>query len=177
MLVEAARILVNGGMRGVVFVLAGDNRQHFDYARKIAAQAEAHGVAPLIRQVGHCSDMAGAYMAADFVAVPRIDPPAFALTAAEAMAMGRPVIAANVGALPEIVLTPPTVGEAARTGWLAEPDDPVSFARAIASALAIDHAAYGLIGTRARRMANQLFAPARVAAATLGLYVSLLEGR
>jgi len=26
-------------------------------------------------------------------------------------------------------------------------------------------------------MANQLFAPARVAAATLGLYVSLLEGR
>ena len=61
---------MHGGLRGVVFVLAGDNRQHFDYARKIAAQAEAHGVAPLIRQVGHCSDMAGAYMAADFVAVP-----------------------------------------------------------------------------------------------------------
>jgi glycosyltransferase involved in cell wall biosynthesis len=177
LLVEAARILTNGGLRGVVFVLAGDNRQHFDYARKIAAQAEAHGVAPLIRQVGHCSDMAGAYMAADFVAVPRIEPPAFALTAAEAMAMGRPVIAANVGALPEIVLAPPTVGEAARTGWLAETDDPVSFARAIAAALAIDHTAYGLIATRARRMANQLFAPTRVAAATLGLYSSLLEGR
>ena len=28
-LVEAARILTNGGLRGVVFVLAGDNRQHF----------------------------------------------------------------------------------------------------------------------------------------------------
>jgi glycosyltransferase involved in cell wall biosynthesis len=93
------------------------------------------------------------------------------------MAMGRPVIAANVGALPEIVLAPPMISEAARTGWLAEPDDPVSFARAIAAALAIDHTAYGLIATRARRMANQLFAPARVASATLGLYASLLEGR
>lgn len=177
MLVETARILVNGGLRGVVFVLAGDNRQHFDYARKIAAQAEAHGVAPLIRQIGACSDMAGAYAAADFVAVPEIKPPAFALTAAEAMAMARPVIAANVGALPEIVLAPPQVGEAFRTGWLAEPDDPLSFARAIATALAIDHGAYGLIGTRARRMASHLFTPTRVAAATLNLYAGLLDGR
>ena len=175
MLVETARILVNGGLRGVVFVLAGDNRQHFDYARKIAAQAEAHGVAPLIRQIGNCSDMAGAYTAADFVAVPRVEPPTFALTAAEAMAMARPVIAANTGALPEIVLAPPQVSEAFRTGWLAEPDDPLSFARATATALAVDHAVYGVIGTRARRMARHLFAPIRVAAATLGLYTSLLD--
>ncbi len=86
-LVEAARILTNGGLRGVVFVLAGDNRQHFDYAKKIAAQAEAHGVAHLIRQIGVCPDMAGAYLATDFVAVPQIEPPAFPLAAAEAMAM------------------------------------------------------------------------------------------
>ena len=40
-LVEAARVLTNGGLRSVVFVLAGENRQHFDYAKKIATQAEA----------------------------------------------------------------------------------------------------------------------------------------
>ena len=108
-LVEAARMLTNGGLRGVVFVLAGDNRQHFDYAKKIAAQAEAHGVAHLIRQIGVCPDMAGAYLATDFVAIPQIEPPAFPLAAAEAMAMARPVIASNVGALPEIVLAPPHV--------------------------------------------------------------------
>ena len=175
-LVETARILVNGGLRGVVFVLAGDNRQHFDYARKIAAQAEAHGVAPLIRQIGLCSDMAGAYTACDFVAIPQVEPPTFALAAAESMAMARPVIASNVGALPEIVLAPPHVGESARTGWLAEPDDPLSFARATASALAIDHPIYSLIGARARRMASHLFTPMRVAATTLGLYGALLDG-
>jgi glycosyltransferase involved in cell wall biosynthesis len=176
-LVEAARVLTNGGLRGVVFVLAGENRQHFDYAKRIAAQAEAHGVAHLIRQIGVCPDMAGAYLATDLVAIPQIEPPAFALAAAEAMAMARPVIATNVGALPEIVLAPPNVLESARTGWLAEPDNPVSFARALAEALGAEASAYGAIGTRARRLANQFFTPARTAAAALDLYANLFEGR
>jgi glycosyltransferase involved in cell wall biosynthesis len=176
-LVESARVLANGGLRGVVFVLAGENKQHFDYAKKIAAQAEAHGVAHLIRQVGVCSDMAGAYLATDLVAIPQIEPPAFPLAAVEAMAMGRPVIATNVGALPEMVLAPPNVLESARTGWLAEPDDPVSFARAMADALAAEASVYSAIGTRARRLANQFFTPARTAAAALDLYANLFEGR
>ena len=177
LLVETARILTNGGLRGVVFVLAGDNRPHFDYAKRIAEQAEAHGVAHIIRQIGNCSDMAGAYLATDFVAVPQIEPPAFPLAAAEAMAMGRPVIASNVGAIPEIVLAPPNVADAARTGWLSEPDDPVRFARAIAAALAIEAASYNAIGMRARRLASQFFTPSRTATAALGLYASLFEGR
>ena len=175
-LVEAARILTNGGLRGVVFVLAGDNRAHFDYAKRIAEQAEAHGVAHLIRQVGVCPDMAGAYLASDFVAVPQIDPPPFPLAVAEAMAMGRPAIATNVGAIPEFVQAPPLVAEPARTGWLADPDDAVSFARAIAAALATEAASYNAIGTRARRLAIQHFMPSRTAAAAIDLYASLFEG-
>jgi glycosyltransferase involved in cell wall biosynthesis len=175
-LVETARVLVNGGMRGVVFVLAGDNRRHGDYARTIAEQAKAHGVAGIVRQIGICSDMAGAYTAADFVCVPRVTPPTFALVAAEAMAMGRPVIATDVGATSEIVLAPPRVLESARTGWLAEPDDPFALARALAAALAVNASVYHAIGGRAHMIANQLFTPARVAAATLGVYATLLEG-
>src|SRR2546423_10250127 len=121
--------------------------------------------------------MAGAYLATDFVAIPQIEPPAFPVAAAEAMAMARPVIASNVGALPEIVLAPPNVLESARTGWLAEADDPVSFAHALADALAAEAAAYGAIGTRARRLANQFFTPPRTAAAALSVYASLFEGR
>ena len=93
------------------------------------------------------------------------------------MAMARPVIATNVGALPEIVLAPPNVPESARTGWLAQPDDPVSFARAVANAIGTEAAAYEDIGARARRLANQFFTPARTAAAALDLYANLFEGR
>lgn len=177
LLVEAARILTNGGLKGVVFVLAGDNREHFDYAKTIAEQAEAHGVAHLIRQVGVCSDMAGAYLATDFVAIPQAEPPAFPLAAAEAMAMGRPVIATNIGAIPEIVLAPPNVHEENRTGWLAEPEDAVSLARAIAAAVATEASTYNAIVTRARRLASQFFTPTRTAAASLAIYADLFEGR
>lgn len=173
--VEAVRILVNGGLRNVVFILAGDPRAHADHAQAVAAQAEALGVAALVRQVGICTDMPGAYRAADFVLVPRSEPPTFSRPAAEAMAMARPVIATTVGALPELVLAPPAVDEAARTGWLVPPDDPVALARAVAEALAIDAQAYRAIAMHARKLAELWFSPVRVAAATLAVYAGLLE--
>ena len=50
--------------------------------------------------------------------VPAIEPQTFGRAAAEALAMGRPVVASAVGALPEIVLAPPHVPADERTGWL-----------------------------------------------------------
>ena len=67
--------------------------------------------------------------------------------------------------------------ESARTGWLAEPDDAVSFARALAAALATEAASYNAIGTRARRLASQYFMPSRTSTAALDLYAGLFEGR
>jgi hypothetical protein len=43
----------------------------------------------------------------------------------------------------------------------------VSFARAIAAALAAEASAYNAIGTRARRLASQFFTPSRTAASAL----------
>ncbi len=52
-LVETARLLVDDGMRGVTFVLAGDDQRHKRYARSIMTQAQPKGVAALFRMVGH----------------------------------------------------------------------------------------------------------------------------
>ncbi len=52
---------------------------------------------------GHCSDMATAYMAADVVVAPSLKPEAFGRVAAEALVMGRPVIAAAHGGFLDIV--------------------------------------------------------------------------
>jgi glycosyltransferase involved in cell wall biosynthesis len=120
--------------------------------------------------------MPAAYAAADFVAVPVAEPPGFARTVAEALAMGRPVVATAIGSLPEIVLTPPLVSEDSRTGWLADPSDPMALARAIATAASLDLAALRVLGARARKLAVLLFAPERVAAAVLGVYSTLLAG-
>src|SRR5262249_39617666 len=132
-------------------------------------------IGPMIRRVGICRDMPAAYSAAELVIVPAIEPPTFGRVAAEALVMGRPVVATGVGALPEIVLAPPRVGDDERTGWVCAPDDPRDLARALAAAVATDGGTYRALATRAYRMAKELFAPPRVAAATLALYASLLQ--
>lgn len=173
---ETARILVNGGLTKTAFILAGSARANAGYAQAIHAQAEAYGVGGLIRAAGVCTDMPAAYAAADFVLLPSSVPPTFSRAAAEAQATGRPVIASGFGALREFVLAPPHAPPEARTGWFARPDDPVDFARAIVSALALEPAEMRAISLRARAHAETAFAPARIAASTLSVYTSLLEG-
>lgn len=174
--IDAVRILVNGGMRGVTFIMAGDSVGDGEYARAIAHQVEAQGIGGLVRRVGHCRDMPAAYAMADLVTVPTIEPTTFDQIAAEAHAMAKPVIASAIGSLPEIVLAPPRVEDDARTGWLAQPSDPIALARAIAAALALDGLVWHAIAARARHLAQARFSPSRVATDMLGLYAKLLEG-
>jgi glycosyltransferase involved in cell wall biosynthesis len=175
-LVDAVRILVNGGMRGVAFIIAGDGHPDNEFAQALAQRIEAQGIGGLVRRVGHCSDMPAAYAIADLVIVPTVEPTTSNPIAAEAQAMARPVIASSIGVLPEIVRAPPHVDEDDRTGWLVNPSDPIALARAIAAALALEAPVRQAIGARARRHAEARFSPARSAATTLGVYTALLEG-
>jgi glycosyltransferase involved in cell wall biosynthesis len=174
-MVDAARILVNGGLRGVALVIAADPGGDPDYNRVVNERIEAQGLGALIRRIGHCSDMPAAYGVADMVVVPATEPATYNRIALEAQAMERPVIASALGTLPEIVRAPPYVPEDERTGWLTNPSDPLELARAIAAVLALDTPAHQAIGARGRRLARQ-FSPEHIAAATLAVYTSLLEG-
>jgi glycosyltransferase involved in cell wall biosynthesis len=60
-------------------------------------------------------------------------------------------------------------------GWLVKPGDSIELARAIAVALALDATAYRAVAARSRQFAEYMFAPSRIAAATLEVYSSLLE--
>jgi glycosyltransferase involved in cell wall biosynthesis len=176
LVVDAARMLVTGGLKDVVFVLAGDDRGHPEYAQMISDRAAAQGIGAMIRRVGICRDMPAAYAASDIVILPTVEPPTFGRAAAEAFAMGRPVVATAVGALPEIVLAPPRVSERDRIGWLCNPDDPVDLARGIATAIETDTITHRAMAAAAHRFARETFAPARVAASTLAVYAALLQG-
>ena len=73
---------------------------------------------------GHDSEIASAYFAADIVICPSTDPEAFGRTAAEAQAMGRPVVASDHGGAVEVV-------EHGKAGWRVPPDDAPALANAI----------------------------------------------
>ena len=101
-------------------------------------------------------------------------PPLTGRAAAEAQAMGRPVVANAVGSLPESLLSPPRMPEKLRTGWVARPGNAGELARAIGAALALDNLAYEAMSARARQFAEFMFSPQKVAEAIRGVYTSLL---
>ena len=133
-----------------------------------------HGIDMLCRMVGHCADMPAALAVADVVVVPALQPPLAGRAAAEAQAMGRPVVATTVGVLPENLLCPPRMRDDLRTGWLVRPGNVSELARAVASVLALDVTAYAALSARARQFAEFVFSPHSVAEAIRGVYTSLL---
>ena len=174
--VDAARLLVGNGVRNVVFVFAGDDRSEPDYRKAMLhARARAQASTRWCGIVGHCADMPTALAAADVVVVPALKPPLTGRAAAEAQAMGRPVVVNAVGVLPENVLTPPRMAEELRTGWVVRPGHAGELARGIAAALSIDRKTYDAMGARARQFAEFMFSPQSVAATVRGLYTSLLS--
>ncbi len=173
-MVDAARLIVGGGDRNIVFVFAGEDRAQPRYARSVHRQAGIHGVDTLCRFVGHCADMPAALAAADVVVVPSLEPPLSGRAAAEAQAMGRPLVTTTIGMLPENLLCPPRMRDELRTGWLVRPGNAGELARAVGAALALDVTAYEALGARARQFAEFMFSPQSVAEAIRGVYTSLL---
>ena len=173
-MVDAARLMAANGSRNVAFVFVGDDRSNPAYRHALIKRAREHGVDTLVRIVGHCADMPTALSAADVVVVPSLEAPLTGRAAAEAQAMGRPVVTTTVGALPENVLTPPRMREDLRTGWIVRPGNAQELARATIAALSLEPTTAEALGARARQFAEFMFSPSSVAEAIRGVYTSLL---
>lgn len=123
-----------------------------------------------IKFVGHCDNMPVAYLLADIVvSATSTKPEAFGRIAAEAQAMGRPVIASAHGGSLETVLP-------GKTGWLVKPDDPQSLADALREALD-DHQQLQRFGENGIDWVHQNFSTLRMCEETVSLYCDLLRQR
>jgi glycosyltransferase involved in cell wall biosynthesis len=172
-MLDAARLIV-GGDRSIAFVFVGENLKHPTYAQALRQRARMHGIDTLCRFVGHCADMPAALAAADVVAVPSLEAPSSGRAAAEAQAMGRPVVTTAAAMLPESVLCPPRMRNELRTGCVVRPGQVGELAEAVGTALALQQTAYEALGARARQFAEFAFSPQSVAEAIRGVYTSLL---
>lgn len=173
-MIDAARLMVAGGDRNIAFVFVGEDRGQTRYRNALKRRAREHGIETLIRFVGHFPDMPTALAAADVVVIPSLEPPLSGRAAGEAQALGRPVVAASVGALPDNVLCPPRMRDELRTGWLVRPGNVGELAGATTAALALNVTAHEALGARARQFAEFMFSPQNVAQAIRGVYTSLL---
>ena len=148
--IEACRIA------GVELVVAGEGPERRRLEQLAAAGATA-GPGGRVRFVGHVAGdaLAALRRAASVAVVPSRSAETFALAAAEAMAVGLPVAATRVGALPELV-----PGD-----WLAPAGDALSLA-AVISRLGADRGA----GAQALARARAATAPEVVGPALAAVY-------
>jgi glycosyltransferase involved in cell wall biosynthesis len=156
--------------KDVCCVLVGSDQGRARYSKSLETLADSLGIGDRVRIIGHVEDVPAALMMSDVVVHASIRPEAFGRVVIEAQAMGRPVVATNLGGPAETVVH----GE---TGYLAEPDDAASLARWLTEALNLDLAARAALGARARQAVLDHYTVRAMQDATLDVYETVLSAR
>jgi glycosyltransferase involved in cell wall biosynthesis len=173
--IEAAGILKDQGvLDDVCFVMAGDAQGRDDYLASLRRRCQELGLRDRILFVGHVADMVAAYRTAWATVIASIEPEAFGRVAIETQAMAVPVIATDIGAPPETVLSQQVTLADQITGWLVPSGDATVLAEQLANALAMSPSERGRMGERARAHVLRHFTLQAMKAQTLDVYDQLL---
>lgn len=156
------------GRQDVLLVLAGDAQGRDAYAGELQSAIATRHLDQAVHICGHVSDMAAAYLASDVVLSCSLEPEAFGRVAVEAQAMGRPIIATDLGGARETV-------RAGETGLLIPPGDAPALARSIEAVLAMSEGERAALAARAKAHARARYSRDAMCAATLAVYERLLR--
>ncbi len=159
----------NLGRTDIQCLMIGSDQGREEYRRELERQIEGYGMQDIIHVVNHCNDMPAAYMLTDVVVSASTDPEAFGRVVVEGQSLGRSVIGTNHGGSKETIID----GE---TGWLAEPNDPVSLAKAIEKILNLTDEQRAKVAERAIEHIRNQYSKEIMCAKTLDVYNELIAG-
>ena len=145
------------------FVIAGAGSEE----SRLREISYAHKLGDRLVFLGYVSPVAPVLAVCDVVVIPSLSE-GFALVAAEAMALGRPVVGTNVGGLADVVVD-------GVTGLLTPPADPESLATAVARLLR-DPALMQSMGEAGAARVEEHFTVERMVRDHLALYEELATG-
>lgn len=149
-------------------ILARDD-ENPSYRNSLLAQIDHLQLEGRVRFVGYAPEMPAAYMIADVVTAPSRLPEAFNSSIAEALAMGRPVVASDAGGTGDLVID-------GKTGWLVPAGDPETLARALDRALALNAAGRARLAAEGRGHVSRQFSLESVQQRMLALYRETVTG-
>jgi len=168
--VKAAKRLKEMGFKDFLCVFVGEDRGRTHYTGELWDLVLATGTMDVIRMAAPVSDMPAAYAAATVVVSAAVQPESLQRAILEAQAMARPVIVSDLGAGPDVVLTPPAVPENRITGLRFHAGDDAALAATLLRLFSLPEPARRVMGARGRDWVLGHFNAPTVAEQTLRLY-------
>ena len=163
-LVEALAARKQAGMpQDLYCVIVGATEADARYRAELEQLISERGLEGWIRIVDHCSDMPAAYGLAHLVVAPSTVPEGFGRVPVEAQALGKPVIASDIGGFRETIAQ-------GQTGWLVPPNDPIALAAAIESVMSLGPDERSSLAMRAEQQVRLRFTKGQMCESTLSIY-------
>ena len=168
-LIEALNILIedynNSNFQAVVL---GSDQGRKVYKKKLIDLVQRYRLNQKVKFIDHCKEMPLAYSLADVVVSASIEPEAFGRVSVESQAMGKPIIASDLGGSKETILK-------GKSGFLYKHDDPRNLAKALNTVIELDQDALISIGNEGRKNVAKKFDVEAMCDSTLREYKKLLN--
>ena len=168
-LIEALNILVedynNSNFQAVVL---GSDQGRKVYKKKLIDLVQRYKLNKKIKFIDHCKEMPLAYSLADVVVSASIEPEAFGRVSVEAQAMGKPIVASDLGGSKETILK-------GKSGFLYKHDDPRDLAKALNTVIELDQDSLNSMGNEGRKNVTKKFDVEAMCDSTLREYKKLLN--
>ena len=167
--IEALNILIedynNSNFQAVIL---GADQGRKVYKKRLIDLVQRYRLTKKIKFINHCSEMPLAYSLADVVVSASIEPEAFGRVSVEAQAMGKPIIASNLGGSKETILK-------GKSGFLYKHDDPRELAKVFNDVIELDQDTLNSIGNEGRKNITKKFDVETMCDSTLREYKKLLN--
>ena len=123
--IEALNILIEDyDTSNFQAIILGSDQGRKVYSKKLINLVQRYNLNKKVKFINHCNEMPLAYSLADVVISASIEPEAFGRVSVEAQAMGKPIIASNIGGSKETIINK-------KTGFLYKYDDPRELAKSL----------------------------------------------
>ena len=149
-------------------IILGSDQGRNVYSKKLKSLVDRYNLSKKITFISHCESMPLAYFLSDVVVSSSIRPEAFGRVAVEAQAMGKPIIASNIGGSNETILN-------GKTGFLYKFNDPRELAKVLNSIIEFDKDTLNSIGNEGRKKVSKKFDVDKMCRTTFVEYKKLLN--
>ncbi len=168
-LIESLNILIEDyNTTNFQAILLGSDQGRKVYTKKLHSLVERYSLTKKVKFIENCKEMPLAYSLADVVVSASIEPEAFGRVAVESQAMGKPIIASNLGGSKETVLNK-------KTGFLYKHDDPRELAKNLNTVIQLNQEDLKFMGNEGRKNITRKFDVEVMCDSNLREYKKLLK--